>query len=95
MAEKKEDFIISEEDLVLFKEMQYTEGMIIALEHLASRGLSVFRISWSENDTFKRVKDEMVVENMTFEVKCLDGKGYTDYFYITVNILTGEEVKFK
>ena len=84
MAEKKS----------LNQKMEYTEGMIIALEHLASRGLSVFSISWSENDTFKRVRDVMVVENMSFEVECLDGKGYTNSFYITVNILTGEEVEF-
>lgn len=74
--------------------MEYTEGMIIALKHLASRRLSVFSISWSENDTFKRVSGVMVVENMSFEVKCLDGKGYINSFYITVNILTGEEVDF-
>ncbi len=85
------------QDLVSFKEMgstEYTEGMIVALEHLANRGLSVFSISWSENDTFTRFRDEMVIENMSFEVECLDGKGYTNSFYITVNILTGEEVEF-
>lgn len=106
MAEKKEDLVsfkemgitnefLEEVDTPAYVSMEYTEGMIIALEHLASRGLSVFSISWSENDTFKRFKDEMVVENMSFEVECLDGKGYTNSFYITVNILTGEEVKFK
>lgn len=105
MAEKKEDLVsfkemgitnefLEGEDTSAYDSMEYTEGMIIALEHLASRGLSVFSISWSENDTFKRVRGVMVVENMSFEVECLDGKGYTNSFYITVNILTGEEVEF-
>lgn len=84
MAEKKS----------LNQKMEYTEGMIIALEHLASRRLPVFSISWSENDTFKRVRGVMVVENMSFEVECLDGNADINSFYITVNVLTGEEVEF-
>lgn len=105
MAEKKEDLVSFKEkgitneflegvDTSAYDSLEYTEGMIIALEHLANRGLSVFSISWSENDTFTRFRDEMVIENMSFEVECNDGKGYTNSFYITVNILTGEEVEF-
>lgn len=93
MVEKKED-LVSFKETGITNEMEYTEGMIIALEHLASRGLSVFSISWGENNTFKPVRGVMVVENMSFEVECFDGKGYTNSFYITVNVLTGEEVKF-
>jgi len=78
----------------MYDSTEYTEGMIIALEHLANRGLSVFSISWSENDTYTKVGGVFVVENMSFEVECFDGEGYTDSFYITVNVFTCEEVEF-
>ena len=60
----------------MYDSMEYTEGMIIALEHLANRGLSVFSISWSENNTYTKVGGVFVVENMSFEIECFDGRLY-------------------
>lgn len=94
MAEKITNEFLEGVDTSAYDSMEYTEGMIVALEHLANRGLSVFSISWSENNTYERFRGVMVVKNMSFEVECFDGKGYTNSFYITVNILTGEEVEF-